>query len=173
MRFVATAPSSSFMPRCLVAVGALLLAGCAAADTPPSVEGVYAMPEPALAEVRVVALPERTGMYRVEVHGAGDAGAGAATGADCYAVAEGRLEGGRLRAGFVPFESADLGFDARELAERPRTLTLAFDGDEATLSGDFDYCPLRTVLSGRYRRTATPQLLSGCPPLPRACWNRE
>ncbi|MEZ0471386.1 hypothetical protein [Luteimonas salinilitoris] len=157
----------------MLAATVLLLAGCAAADAPSSVEGVYAMPDPALAELRVVALPERAGMYRVEVHGAGDPGDGAATGADCYAVAEGRLEGDRLRAGFVPFESVDLGFEARELAERPRALELAFDGEEATLSGDFDYCPLRTVLDGRYLRPAAPQLLTDCPPLPRACWNRE
>ncbi|WP_407353083.1 hypothetical protein [Luteimonas sp. R10] len=151
----------------------VLLAGCAGAGTSPPVEGVYAMPDPALAELRVVALPGDVGAYRVEVHGAGDAADGAAIGADCYAVAEGTLENGRLRAGFVPFESLDLGFDARELAERPRTLELAFDGEAAVLSGDFDYCPLRTVLDGRYLRTGSPQLLTDCPPLPQACWNRE
>ncbi|WP_149196406.1 hypothetical protein [Luteimonas suaedae] len=173
MRFAATALNSSVMPRDLVAIGVLLLAGCAAADTPPSAEGVYAVPAPALAELRVVALPDRAGAYRVEVHGAGGAGDGVATGADCYAVAEGTLEGDRLRARFVPFKSADLGFEARELAQHPRTLELAFDGWAATLSGDFDYCPLRTVLSGRYLRTDAPQLLTDCPPLPQACWNRE
>jgi hypothetical protein len=135
--------------------------------------GVYAMDAPATAELRVVALPGRAGEYRVEVQAGGNPGDGAAAGADCYAVAEGRLQGQTLSARFVPFESIDAGFDAAELAAKPRKLELVFENDHAQLSGDFDHCALRTRMAGRYRLTATPELMRDCPPLPRACWNRD
>lgn len=135
--------------------------------------GVYAMGTPATAELRVVALPGRAGEYRVEVQAGGDPADGAAAGADCYAVAEGRLQGQTISARFVPFTSIDAGFDAAELAAKPRKLELTFDGDHAQLSGDFDHCALRTRMVGRYRLTAAPELMRDCPPLPRACWNRD
>jgi hypothetical protein len=135
--------------------------------------GVYAMGTPATAELRVVALPGRPGEYRVEVQAGGDPDDGAATGADCYAVAEGRLQGQAISARFVPFESIDAGFDAAELAAKPRNLELTFEDDHVQLAGDFEHCALRTRMAGRYRLTAKPELMRDCPPLPRACWNRD
>lgn len=151
------------------------VAACASHSEPaqPDHAGVYAMASPATSELRLVALPDRTGEYRIEVHGGGDPGDGAAVGADCYAVAEGRLQGELIPARFVPFDSVDLGFDAAELAAEPRRLTLKLDGDAVTLDGDFDYCPMRTGMAGQYRRTQAPRLMKDCPPLPRACWNRD
>lgn len=151
------------------------VAACASHSepAPPARAGVYAMASPATSELRLVALPGRTGEYRIEVHGGGDPGDGAAVGADCYAVAEGRLQGELISARFVPFDSVDLGFDAAELAAKPRQLTLKLDGDAATLDGDFDYCPMRTAMSGQYQHTGAPRLMKDCPPLPQACWNRD
>jgi hypothetical protein len=159
----------------LVAAMLFLQTACAACGQPsPQVDAsVYAMAPPAVSELRVLPLEGRADEYRVEVHGGGDPGDGAAVGADCYAVAEGRLKGDSIAARFVPFESVDLGLDAAELAARPRHLTLKFDGDEAELDGDFDYCPMRTGMAGRYRRTDGPRLMKDCPPLPLACWNRD
>lgn len=152
-----------------------MLAGCvSSSEQPQRVEtGVYAMASPANSELRVIALPGRPGEYRIEVHGGGDSGDGAAVGADCYAVAEGPLANGLISARFVPFESVDLGLDAKDLAAKPRRLTLKLNGDEAELSGDFDYCPMRTGMAGRYSRTQAPKLFADCPALPQACWNRD
>lgn len=151
------------------------VAACASHSEPaqPARAGVYAMASPATSELRLVELPGRTGEYRIEVHGGGDPGDSAAVGADCYAVAEGRLQGELISARFVPFDSVDLGFDAAELAAKPRQLTLKLDGDAVALDGDFDYCPMRTAMAGQYRRTGAPRLMKDCPPLPQACWNRD
>lgn len=152
----------------------IVLASCASHSEPQHAKGgTYAMAPPATSELRVLALPGRADEYRIEVHGGGDPGDGAAAGADCYAVAEGRLQGDLLSARFVPFESNDIGFDAAELAAKPRQLTLKLDGDAAMLAGDFDYCPMRTAMAGEYRRNAVPKLMKDCPPLPQACWNRD
>lgn len=166
------AAARKLVPSLLAAIG---LAACASHSQPPqpAKAGVYAMASPATSELRVVALPGRTGEYRIEVHGGGDPGDGAAAGADCYAVAEGKLQGDLLSARFVPFDSIDIGFDAAELAAKPRQLTLKLDGDAATLAGDFDYCPMRTAMAGQYRRSTAPKLMKDCPPLPQACWNRD
>ena len=158
----------------LLAAATLVLAACVShSQPPPAKAGIYAMASPATSELRVVALPGRAGEYRIEVHGGGDPADSAATGADCYAVAEGRLQGDVLTARFVPFDSDDIGFDAAELATKPRQLTLKLNGDAATLAGDFDYCPMRTAMAGQYRRSAAPRLMKDCPPLPQACWNRD
>src|SRR5688500_1693187 len=114
----------------LFAATAIAFAACASHSAPAqhAKAGVYAIAPPATSELRVVALPGRADEYRIEVHGGGDPGDGAAAGADCYAVAEGRLQGDLLSARFVPFDSNDIGFDAAELAAKPRQLTLKLDG---------------------------------------------
>ena len=163
-------------------------AGCEArtpADAPPaagapaqattaatSPTGTYALPAPLVSELRVVALPGRPGEYRVEVHGGGDPRDGAGVAADCQAVAEGRLDGGRLDAALLPFESDAGGLDAIDLESSPR-LAITFDGDTARLEGGFAHCPMRTAMTGAYRRTSSPRLFVDCAPLPAACWNRD
>lgn len=159
----------------LLAAMFLALAACASHSEPTqhAKAGTYAMAPPATSELRVIALPGRADEYRIEVHGGGDPGDGAAAGADCYAVAEGRLRGNLISASFVPFDSNDIGFDAAELAAKPRRLSLELDGDAVTLDGDFDYCPMRTAMAGEYRRNDAPKLMKDCPALPQACWNRD
>lgn len=171
----------------LLAVAALAQAGCgtqerqvpaapAGASAAPADEatpdGVYAMPSPLVSELRVVALPDRPDEYRVEVHGGGDPRDGAGVAADCRAVAEGRLEGNRIDAALLPFESDAGGPDAADLQSAPR-LVLTLQGDAARLEGDFGHCPMGTAMAGTYRRTRTPRLLTACAPLPAACWNRD
>jgi hypothetical protein len=138
----------------------------------PSPEGVYAMAPPLGSELRVVALPGRPGEYRIEVHGGGDPADGAAVGADCQAVAEGRLEGDRIEAALQPFESDLGGLDASDLADAPR-VELQLHGDTVELQGAFAHCAMATVMAGTYRRTAAPSVFKDCPPLPAACWNRD
>lgn len=138
----------------------------------PSPEGVYAMAPPLGSELRVVALPGRPGEYRIEIHGGGDPADGAAVGADCQAVAEGRLEGDRIEAALQPFESDLGGLDAGDLADAPR-VELQLHDDTVELQGAFAHCAMATVMAGTYRRTAAPSVFEDCPPLPAACWNRD
>ncbi|WP_202845099.1 hypothetical protein [Luteimonas saliphila] len=137
-----------------------------------SPEGVYAMAPPLGSELRVVALPGRAGEYRIEVHGGGDPVDGAGVAADCQAVAEGPLEGGRIDATLVPFESDIGGLDATDLQSAPR-MVLTLQGDRAQLEGGFEHCPMGTAMAGTYRRTAATKLFEACAPLPAACWNRD
>ena len=130
------------------------------------------MAPPLRSELRVVALPGRSGEYRVEIHGVGDPALGAGTGADCLAVAEGPLVQGRIDAVLLPFASDTGGLDAIDLADAPR-LQLGFGPDAATVQGEFAHCAMATAMAGRYRRTTTPRLLVDCAPLPRVCWNRD
>lgn len=176
MPFLHTHRSAALALACVLA-----LAGCQAhtqdppAGTSPGAavpDGVYAMSQPPGSELRVVALPGRSGEYRIEVHGVGDPDAGAGAGADCRAVAEGPLVGGRIDARLLPFDSEAGGLDEADLQEAPRLL-LTLDGDVATLEGAFAHCPMATAMAGSYRRTAAARLLTGCPPLPAACWNRD
>lgn len=165
-------------------LAALLLSACEAPVPPaplasaatPALRadpvGVYALPAPLRSELRVVALPERAGMYRVEVHGGGDPSAGAGIAADCRVVAEGSLQGDRIDAALLPFESDAGGLEAADLQAAPR-LQLQLQGDVAVLSGTFAHCPMGTVMVGPYRRTAQPRLLVDCAALPAACWNRD
>lgn len=167
---------------CVAATG-LALAGCqarsqvAAGDAEPDAvavdpSGLYAMRAPLGSELRVVALPGRSGHYRIEVWGAGDPGDGAGVGADCQAVAEGPLLDGTIDAALVPFESDAGGLEPADLQDAPR-LRLHLDGDSATLEGRFDHCPWTTVMAGHYRRTPQARMLADCAPLPAACWNRD
>lgn len=168
-------------PLALACVFAVALAGCQARTQVPdagaspgaaSPDGVYAMPAPLTSELRVVALPGRSGEYRIEVHGAGDPGDGAGAGADCRAVAEGPLVAGHIDAALLPFESAAGGLDESDLQAAPR-LRLTLHDDTATLEGAFGHCPMATAMAGSYRKTTTARLLVDCAPLPAACWNRD
>lgn len=134
--------------------------------------GIYAMAPPLVSELRVVALPGRAGEYRIEVHGGGDPGDGAGVAADCQAVAEGRLDGDRIDAAPVPFESDIGGLDASDLHAGSR-LVLTLQGDAVQLDGRFEHCPMGTAMAGTYRRTTTTRLFEACAPLPAACWNRD
>lgn len=169
----------------LSASAAIALAGCHAgaqagsastgsttAEEATSPAGVYAMPPPLVSELRVVALPGRPGEFRVEVHGGGDPRDGAGVAADCQAVAEGRLEDGRIEAPLQPFRSELGGLEAADLQSGPR-LVVAFQGDSARLDGEFGHCPMGTAMVGVYRRTQAPKLMVDCPALPANCWNRD
>ena len=130
------------------------------------------MAPPLVSELRVVALPARPGEYRIEVHGGGDPGDGAGVGADCQAVAEGRLAGDRIEAALQPFESDLGGLDASDLVDAPH-VELRLKGDAVQLQGPFAHCAMATVMAGTYRRTPAPSRFKDCPPLPAACWNRD
>lgn len=145
------------MRACLAST--LLLAGMAASASPTEDwAGVYIGVARASGELRVSASGDD--QWRLRWQGGGDDTQGAATSAQCIAVALARpLAGGHWRAELQPFEEGDQALDAADLAAlRPAPIELQrLPVDPAWMlrvEGAFPHCGLQAALAGLYWRPA-------------------
>jgi hypothetical protein len=95
--------------------------------------------------------------FVVLLSGGAQAGAGAATPADCYVRAVGTIQGDTLVAGFTSLETDVFYYDAAQADREKRKVAIRFAaGDAEVLSADTDgYCGLGITFLGPYRRVRT------------------
>ena len=128
--------------------------GRAAPVTAPAASpaGEYAMSGP-----RVGTLELRdpgNGEWTVRLQGGGAPIEGAAMVADCELHARGALEGDRIEANVVPFDSTLMSVTTADLQRRPSAVTVTLEGGAAIVDTDFALCAMQADLNGRYVRRA-------------------
>lgn len=98
-------------------------------------------------------------VWRIRFDGGADQTLGSAVPADCQLRAHGRMEGGVIIAGFVPFEDGDYVLSAEDLAADPGGVTIALKGGKAEVGpvGAFRHCPVMTRFGGTYRQVRRPR----------------
>jgi hypothetical protein len=95
------------------------------------------------------------GQYQILLSGGGEESAGAATAADCFIRAVGKLEGNRLTAAFSAIETDTFYYGEREARTEGRKLEVVFgpQGTSSIVRADtLGYCGLGATFEGEYRR---------------------
>jgi len=92
--------------------------------------------------------------YQVVLYGGGEESAGAATAADCFIRAVGKLEGNRLNAVFSAIETDTFSYSEREARTEGRKLEVVFGSQGASVvhADTLGYCGLGATFEGEYRR---------------------
>ena len=129
-----------------------LLAAAAGASGPLAVEGWYTKAD---AKHTVLEIRAEEGGYLVRLVGGAPVGAAAASPADCYIQAQGRLIDGRILARFAPFRNDVFDFDAAAAQRETRYIELAFPTGraEVTRVDVAGYCAPGSQFLGDYIRT--------------------
>jgi hypothetical protein len=146
------------MRECLASTVLLAAAMAASASTREDWSGAYVGVAHASGELRVTASGDD--QWRLRWQGGGDDTQGAATSAQCIAVAQARAlpaNPSHWRAELQPFDEGDQALDAADLAAlRPPPLDLQrLPADPAVVlrvEGAFPHCGLQAALSGLYWR---------------------
>lgn len=94
------------------------------------------------------------GDWTVRLQGGGAPADGAGIAADCEVHARGALEGDRIEANVVPFDSALMSVTTADLERQPATVTITLDDEAAVVETDFALCAMHADLNGRYLRQA-------------------
>ena len=95
--------------------------------------------------------------YQIVLSGGGEESAGAATAADCFIRAVGKLEGNRLAAVFTAIETDTFSYSEREATTKGRELEVVFRSQGASVvrADTLGYCGLGATFEGEYRRKPT------------------
>lgn len=126
----------------------------AAAAPEASPAGEYAMTG---ARVGTLVLRDAgNGDWTLRLQGGGAPADGGGIAGDCEVHARGTLEGDRIDAQVVPFESPLMSVTAADLERQPAAVTVTFDATAAVVDTDFALCAMHADLNGRYLRQAAP-----------------
>ncbi len=137
-----------------IAIIALIFAaqGCLAKKPVSSpIYGIYVMagnPSTTM-EVRI-----EGSQYQVVLSGGGEESSGAASAADCFIRAIGKLQGNQLNAVFTAIEIDTFSYSERKAKREGRKLEVVFSPHVASLvhADTLGYCGLDATFEGKYQR---------------------
>ena len=92
--------------------------------------------------------------YQVVLSGGGEESAGAASAADCFIRAIGKLQGNKLKAVFTAIETDTFSYSERKAIKEGRKLEVVFNPQGALVvhADTLGYCGLDATFEGKYQR---------------------